>query len=70
MWAFLGVVSGAMQANHIVNSLRARRAAGAIAALSAMGLTWSVIIVEGNARKMYLHEMHEKVIKEEEAFKS
>lgn len=70
MWSFLGVVAAAVQANHIVNSIRARRVGGAVAALGAMGLTWAAIMVEGNARRMYLEEMNRMVLKEEEAFDS
>lgn len=70
MWGFLGVVSAALQGNYVVNSLIARRPAAAVAAVSAMGLTWAAIIVEGNARRLYLKEMHDEVMKEEEAFKS
>ncbi len=66
MWPFLGVVSTALQLNYLINSLRVRWAIGAIAAVSAMSLTWAGILVEGNARKMYLDKMQEKVVKEEE----
>lgn len=66
MWPFIGVVTTALQLNFLILSLRTRWAAGAIAAASAMGLTWTGILVEGNARKMYLDKMQEKVLKEEE----
>jgi hypothetical protein len=70
MWSLLGVVTTTFQANYIVNALQARRIAGAIAALSAIGLTWTAIVAEGHARRMYLDEMQKKVLKEEEAFSS
>lgn len=66
MWPFLGVVTTALQLNYLINSLRVRWATGAIAAVSAMGLTWTATLVEGNARRMYLDKMQEKVLKEEE----
>ncbi len=70
MWSFLGVVSTALQLHYLINSLRVRWATGAIAAISAMSLTWTGILVEGNARKMYLDKMQEKVLKEEEVLSS
>ncbi len=70
MWSFLGVTSAALQANSIINSVGARRYGGAAAALGAMGLTWTAIMFEGHARRMYLEEMQQKVLKEEEAFTS
>jgi hypothetical protein len=71
MWSFVGIVSTTFQLVHMTNSLGLRRPAGAVAAAGAIGLTWAAIIVEGNARKMYLEEMHNKVMEEEEkAFKS
>jgi hypothetical protein len=70
MWSLLGVISAACQANHIVNCLKVRRFGGASLALGAIGLTWTAIMVEGNARRMYIEEMREKVLKEEEAFTS
>lgn len=66
MWSFLGVVSGGLQLEYLIQSLRIGWPAGAIAAAGAVGLTWTAIIVEGNARKMYLEAMHDKVLKEEE----
>lgn len=68
MWSFVGVLAAAFQANHIVNSIRTRRAGGVVAALGAMGLTWAAIMVEGNARRMYLEEMNRMVLREEEVF--
>lgn len=70
MWAFVGLVSTALQLSYLINSLRVRRGTGAIAAVGAIGLTWAGIVVEGNARKMYLDEMQERVIKEEEVLSS
>ena len=66
MWSALAVCTTAMQLSYFITSLRARWATGAIAAVSAMGLTWTGIVVEGNARKMYLNKMQEKVLKAEE----
>lgn len=66
MWAFLGVVSAAFQLSYIIKCLKARSPIGVITAASAMALTWTGIIVEGNTRIMYLDEMQQKVIREEE----
>ena len=65
MWPFLGMVSTALQLSYMIKSLRVRWTAGAVTAIIAMVLTWTGITVEGNARKMYLDEMQEKVLKEE-----
>jgi hypothetical protein len=66
MWSSLGLISSALQLIHVVNSAAVGRPAGAIAAVAAIGLTWTGIIVEGKARKMFLDEMHDTVVKEEE----
>jgi hypothetical protein len=68
MWPFLGVVTTALQSNHLLTSLILRRPTGAIVALSAITLTWGTVIVEGNARKMYIDEMYQRVMKEEEIY--
>ncbi len=70
MWPFIGVISTALQLNYLINSLRVRWATGAIAAVSAISLTWTGVLLEGNARKMYLDKMQEKVLKAEESFTS
>lgn len=70
MWFFVGVVSSAFQVRHAMTSWMARRTLGIFAAFGATGLTWAAIILEGNARKMYLDEMQDKVLKEEKAFYS
>lgn len=68
MWWPLGVLCTALQSGHIVNSVRKGRPAGAIAGAAVIGLTWTVMIVEGKARTMFLNEIYDTVIKEEEAF--
>ena len=68
MWWFLGLMSSSLQLLHVVNAVGLGRPAGAFAALGAMGLTWTGIIVEGKARKMFLNEMHDTVVKEEGSF--
>jgi len=68
MWPTFGIITTVLQSNHLISSLILRRPAGAIAALSAITLTWGTIIVEGNARKMYIDEMYQRVMKEEEVY--
>jgi hypothetical protein len=68
LWSVFGVLTTVMQSGHLITSLFLRRPAGAVAALSAITLTWGTIIVEGNARKLYIDEMHQTVLKEEEMY--
>jgi hypothetical protein len=68
MWLPLGVTAGILQLTYLINSLRVRWAAGAIASASFLAITCTSIVLEGNARKMYLKEVQKKVLKEEEDF--
>lgn len=68
MWSFLGCMSSALQILHMVNAVMIRRPFGIFAALGTMGLTWTGIIVEGKARRLFLDEMHDTVVKEEEVW--
>ena len=68
LWPFTGVVSAALQLIHIIQSVRLGSVLGVVGAAGAMALTWTGIFVEGKSRRMYLDAMHDKVMKEEEAF--
>lgn len=68
IWPALGVITSGLQTNHLIRSLRSGRPLGAIAALSAITLTWGTIMMEGNARKMYIDEMYQRVLQEEEVY--
>ncbi len=68
MWWPLALLSSALQSFHILNSVRKGRPASAIAAAAAIGLTWTAMTVEGKARTMFLNEIYDAVVKEDEAF--
>ena len=68
MWSSVGLITSTLQLIHVINSAAIGRPVGAIVAVGAIGLTWTGIIVEGKARKMFLDEVHDTVVKEEENF--